>query len=539
VGSSGVDFDVIVIGAGINGAGCAHDAARRGLSVLLIDKGDVGSGTTSASTRLIHGGLRYLEHGELGLVRESLHERERLLRLAPHLVHRLEMLIPFYRKGRRRRSTIIAGLYLYDVLSAGSKRPRHKVLSRDEATARIPALSQAGLIGGALYADAQVEFPERLAFENALAAVEHGAELRTYTRVDRIVVENGAVRGVEFTDAITGETGLSRSKVIVNAAGPWVDEVLGRSESPDRPRLIGGTLGSHISVERFQGAPSVAVYAEAEEDGRPFFVIPWNGILLIGTTDVPYAGDPDQVAVSAADMTYLISSTNRLFPVPALTPGDVLYTWCGVRPLPYAPGKGAAGITRRHVVHDHAPVTEGLISLIGGKLTTYRHFSEIAVDLVIRKLGRRAPSTTASAFLPGSEMDPAKVLRAVEGCAELRAAAPRLVRTYGSRSLEIVKAVQSQPELARPLTHDGAVTAAEIAFCVEREHPRTLGDVLLRRTMVGLDPRTTAEDAAAIAREVAAISGWDAKRLEAELSSYLAEHDSHRGGYPRGEVMVS
>src|SRR6185436_2440792 len=281
------EYELIVIGAGINGAAIAREAAVAGFKVLIVERGDIGCGTSSASSRLIHGGLRYLEHAEFGLVYESLHERERLLTLAPHLVEPLEICIPVYGGARRGRFQVGVGLSLYDLLSAGKSLPRRRMFGRDEMLAKMPGLNPDGLVGGASYYDAQVRYPERLVVENVRDAVDHGAVLETYTRVTRVRVERGRAIGVDWTSA-RGQGG-ARAPLIVNAAGPWVDEVLG----PIRhTRLIGGTKGSHIVVPPFRGAPTIGVYVEAAADGRPFFILPWNEQILVGTTDERYDGDP-------------------------------------------------------------------------------------------------------------------------------------------------------------------------------------------------------------------------------------------------------
>ncbi|HKQ53737.1 MAG TPA: FAD-dependent oxidoreductase, partial [Pyrinomonadaceae bacterium] len=243
-------FDLIVIGAGVNGAGVARDAAMRGLKVLLLDKGDISSGTSAWSTRLIHGGLRYLEHGELGLVRESLRERERLLSIAPHLVRPLPMLIPVYAGARRGLLTIRAGMILYDLLSRGKSLKRHRMLSKAETLRRAPGLAAEDLRGAALYYDAQVEYAERLVFENALSAARHGATVLTYSRVDNFIVEDAAARGVEFTDLINNTAHVARGRVLLNVSGPWVDLVLARGGRAGE-RLVCGTKGSHLVVDEF------------------------------------------------------------------------------------------------------------------------------------------------------------------------------------------------------------------------------------------------------------------------------------------------
>ena len=375
-------YDVVIIGAGINGAGIARDAAMRGLKVLLIEKGEIGAGTTSASTRLIHGGLRYLEHFEFGLVRESLRERETLLRIAPKLVRPLAMVIPIYKRSRRGWLMIRAGMVLYDLLSWGKSLPRHRMLSRAESLERWPGLNPEGLVGSALYYDAQVEFPERLVRVNIQSAREFGAEVLTHTRVKKITAS-----GVEFGGQ------FAEAAVIINAAGPWIDLVLEHA-SVKSPKLIGGTKGSHIVLHPFPGAPANAIYLEARSDGRPIFIIPWNKLYLIGTTDVPFVADPDEVRCEDWEIDYLLSETNFALPGAKLTRDNILQTYSGVRPLPYQSS------TRRHFIREH-PQLSNLLSIAGGKLTTYRSLSEECVDLIFRKLGKAVPPcTTAAERLP-------------------------------------------------------------------------------------------------------------------------------------------
>ncbi|HEU0115947.1 MAG TPA: glycerol-3-phosphate dehydrogenase/oxidase, partial [Thermomicrobiales bacterium] len=402
-GTTTLTYDLIVIGAGINGAGIARDAALRGLRVLLLDKGDLGGGTSSGPTRLIHGGLRYLEHGEIGLVRESLRERERLLHAAPHLVRPLPLLIPIYRGDRRGWRLIALGMAAYDLLSFDKSLPRHQMLGRRQALALAPGLRADGLLGAARYFDAQVEFPERLVVENALSARDHGATLRTYARVERLLVEGGRVVGVRI--AANGDAGEDAfAPVVVNVAGPWVDAVLADAGDAATRRLVGGTKGSHLVVPSFPGAPRDALYVEAHRDGRPFFIIPWNELYLIGTTEVRFGGDLDALAASDQEIAYLLEETNRVIPAAGLERNDIRYTYAAARPLPRQTGGESGATTRRHIIHDHATAggPRGLISIVGGKLTTYRELAEQTVDVVFRRLGRHAPpSPTRDAALPG------------------------------------------------------------------------------------------------------------------------------------------
>jgi glycerol-3-phosphate dehydrogenase len=507
-------YEMIVIGAGINGAAIAREAALAGLKVLLVERGDIGCGTSSASSRLIHGGLRYLEHAELGLVRESLLERERLLELAPHLVEPLELCIPIYRTARRKRWQIAVGLALYDLLSAGKSLPRRRMFGRDELLAHLPGLNPDGLVGGASYYDAQVRYPERLVVENVRDAVGHGATLKTYTRVTRVRVDGGRAVGVEWRSA--SGAGAAAARLIVNAAGPWVDEVLG----PIRhTRLIGGTKGSHIVVPPFAGAPRSGVYVEAGADARPFFILPWNGLVLIGTTDERYEGDPGGATIDARERAYLVAETERVFPGAAGLEGRVLYTHTGVRPLPYKPRGAEGAITRRHLVRRHR-AARGLYSIVGGKLTTHRALAEDVLAKLEGELPRRVPhDVTRERPLPGALPAPERA----ELLEELRARfggrqAERLARIYGRFAADIA-ALAAEPGLAEPLG-DNAVLTAELVYAVTHEWAVSLEDLLQRRTMAGLDADFGLNAAPAAADALTRLGIWDAARAEHELAAY-------------------
>jgi glycerol-3-phosphate dehydrogenase len=508
-------FDLIVVGAGINGAGIARDATMRGLKTLLLDKQDIAAGTTAWSTRLIHGGLRYLEHGEVGLVRESLRERERLLRIAPHLVTPLPLLIPIFAGDRRGPLLIRAGMTAYDALSFDKTLPGHRMLNRNEALARAPGLNPDGLRGAALYYDAQATYVERLAVENAVDAQEKGCVVRLGARVIGPIVEGGRVAGVEAEIADAGESFAARAEAVVNVGGPWVDAVLGGP----KPRLIGGTKGSHIVVAPFPGAPADALYVEARRDGRPYFVVPWNDQYLIGTTDSRYDGDLDWVVADDDEIAYLLAETNRVLPGASLDAADVLSSYAGVRPLPYRENGAAGAITRRHLVRDHAAHggPAGLLSIVGGKLTTYRELAEQATDEVFRLLRRPAPPCrTADEPLPGARGSPSAALP--DDLAP--ASADHLRRVYGSRAADVVALAARDRSLLEPFDPDSGAIGAEIVWAVERERARALADILLRRTMVGLGPSVGVgpdQAAAAVARRS---FGWDAARADAEVAAY-------------------
>jgi glycerol-3-phosphate dehydrogenase len=520
-------FDLVVIGAGINGCGIARDAARRGLRVLLVDKGDIGGGTTSWSTRLIHGGLRYLEHGEIGLVRESLRERERLLRIAPHLVRPLPLLLPIYEGDRRGTWLIRAGMLAYDLLSYDKSLPRYQMLSREEALARAPGLNPHGLRGAALYYDAQVQFPERLAVENALAARAAGATVLTYTKVRRILKEAGAVRGVELANATDEQRVAVSAPVVVNVAGPWVDAVLAADPAVERVSLIGGTKGSHLVVGAFPGAPQDALYAAAREDARPFFIIPWNSQYLIGTTDLRFTGDPDRIRASAAEIDYLLTEANRLLPTAGLDRQEIHYTYAGVRPLPFVSTRAAGAITRRHVLHDHAASgVKGLVSIIGGKLTTYRELAQQTVDWAQRALERPVTQArTGDEPLPGAygldgDLDSFRRRFAIE-CGVPERSAEHLLDVYGSRASDVL-ALATNEGLRRPFDPWSGAIGAEVVYAFEVEGAVTLTDALMRRTMVGLGPDLGIGADNAAAALAASYFGWTATRRHQEIAAYRA-----------------
>ena len=527
-GTNHTHYDLIVIGAGINGAGIARDAALRGLKVLLLDKRDMSSGTTATSSRLIHGGLRYLEHYEFGLVRESLRERERLLFVAPHLVKPLPLTLPIYAGHQRGPLMIRLGMIAYDVLSYDKSLPRHTMYSRDAALKHEPGLAAKGLKAAARYYDAQVTFPERLVLENVLDAVAHGATVRMHARVEDLFVEAGVVRGVRYVDTLTGAAAEARGTVTINVAGPWVDEVLAALGYGSRSkRLIGGTKGSHIVVHPFPGAPKDALYIEARQDGRPYFIIPWNGLYMIGTTDVRYDGDHDRVVASEEEITYLLTETNLAIPEAGLERDDVLYTWAGLRPLPYQPEGKEGAITRRHIVKDHAPKVEGLLSIIGGKLTTYRELAEQAVDAAYKKLGRKAPrSRTGDLPLPGGVrlFDAFADRFRKERPAWLSAeSADWLLAVYGTRTRDVVALAEQEASLRATLSHATPAIGAVIPFAFAQEHARTLSDAMLRRTMVALGPDAGLRSAEAAAQVAQQSLGWDDARTAEELQRFYDE----------------
>lgn len=513
------EFELIVIGGGINGAAIAREAALAGIDVLLLEREDFGSGTSAASTRLIHGGLRYLEHAEFALVRESLVERERLLAHAPHLVAPLEIFLPLTRRSRRGRLAIRLGMSLYDLLSFGKSLPRHRMLGREALLDALPGLDPDGLVGGAAYFDAQIAFPERLVLENVLAAEAAGATVANYTAARDILVDSGRVAGVAWSDG--DRPGTARAPLVVNAAGPWVDQVLGQWQ---RKPLLGGTRGSHLITRAFAGAPAHAVYAEAASDGRPFFVIPWNGLWLIGTTDERDHGDPGAATISAAEYNYLIAETRRLFPAAQDLERQVCYTQAGIRPLPASNRARTGAITRRHLVIRHREI-EGLWSIVGGKLTTHRALA----DDCLRRLApdalrdRRWSSTTSERALPGALAADERDALIDEATRLVGAAtAARWWRTYGGASASLLARMRESAELRQRIGPESDMLVVELEHAIRVEHARTLADVLLRRTMIGLGPDSGRRAAPLAADWLVRLGLWDKAKAGEDLQAYRA-----------------
>ena len=492
----------------------------RGLKVLLLDKGDIGGGTSAWSTRLIHGGLRYLEHGEIGLVRESLREREILIKIAPHLVRSLPILIPIYKNARRGTNKIRLGMFVYDILSFGKSMPRHRMLSRDEVIEKIPNLEPEGLLGAAVYWDAQVRFAERLVLENVVSAVEHSARVLTYTKVTELFTRDGRSVGVVLKDQLTGEVQTAEAKVVVNAAGPWIDQITDIGGGPSR--LIGGTKGSHLIVPAFEGAPKEAIYVEAAKDGRPFFIIPWNKKYLIGTTDIRYDGDPDLATITDEEIDYLLRETNRVLPAANLDRKHILFTYSGVRPLPFTADRREGAITRRHFIRQDSRLGN-LFSIVGGKLTTYRMLSEQAVDRIERELKVQPhPCRTAHVMLPGASLDDfnAWMKEIKQLSSESRRTTVRLIRMYGARATRVAELIRDISTLAGRIDRETGAIAAEVVYAFKHEFARTLADCLLRRTMVGFNSKcglNAVEAAAEVGRK---FLGWSHVHCAREVNDY-------------------
>jgi glycerol-3-phosphate dehydrogenase len=518
-------FDVIVVGGGITGAGVARDAALRGLSCLLLEKGDFASGVTSKSTRLIHGGLRYLANFEVDLVAESLRERAILRQQAPYLIHPMPILIPIYKEDPHGRAIMSIGIHLYDLLSHEKDIPHYFTSNRETTLGFEPRLNKEGLAGSALFYDHQIMMPERLVIENIVSAREAGALLLNYTRVEKIEETNNGVE-VLAQDMLSKAASPFRAKVLVNAAGPWIDRVR-HAGNLDQRKIIYPTKGVHLVVPRL----SEQALFVTSRDGRMFFILPLGAYSLIGTTDTKYGGDLDEVHADQDDIDYLLRESKRVLPGLSLDRGSILYTYAGIRPLAFS-GASESRISRKHRVIQEGK-TGRIITIAGGKLTTYRNMAKDTVDAACRVIGVKARCTTDNRALPGGLSDGYEryLKEAVPAMSSQYSVAPELVRHligfYGSRSkdvLELAKSDQVLRETISPESHD---IYAQVLFSVREEGSRTLSDIVFRRMHLGITASRGLKQIEKIADLVARELNWskdeEQQHIEAFKKSLLRE----------------
>jgi glycerol-3-phosphate dehydrogenase len=518
------NFDVIIIGGGVNGVGIAQEASLQGYRTLLLEQDDLCSGVSAWSGRLAHGGLRYLEHFDFALVRESLLERERLVKNAPHLAKHVPWIMPVYKHNKRGGQLVRLGMILFDILSFDKSAPRHKFLNKKKVLEKFPTIETDGLKGGFHYWDGQIELAERLCVELALDAKANGAIIRTHSRVESPVLSGKKVTGVTYKDLITGEVHTAHAPVVYNVAGPWIDRVFTQSaELPSQPRLNGGTKGSHLIVNAFPGAPKEVVYYETRTDGRLILVIPWLGKYMLGTTDIRWEKDPGEARCDIGELEYLLSEVNALIPQAKLTIKDVLYTYSGVRPLPYEPEKNESAVTRTHILFDHkSNGADGLVTVVGGKLTTFRQLSEDAItDLHKRFKRKNTKSLTRNRKLPGAQFDDFKTLvldLIYQGASEITA--QRLAQIYGSRALEIWKIVELDKSSSEMIEASIGLTRAEVEYVLDQEFPKTLADLMARRLVLAFESGHGLNVVQRIAEIAAGKLRWSAAEIALQIDGY-------------------
>jgi glycerol-3-phosphate dehydrogenase len=532
------ELDVLIVGAGITGAGIALDCAGRGLRVAFVDASDLGSGTSSRSSRLIHGGLRYLETFDFRLVFEALAERRRLLQLAPHLVRPLPFLFPVHRGIGPGRLKLGAGMWLYDLLSLFRGVGRHRMLGRDAALEREPAMRTEGLRGGAIYFDAQVD-DARLTLAVARAAHHGGAIALPYVRVTGFSKDaEGRVTGAQLRDEISGEDRVLAAKLVVVAAGPWTDEVR-RLADPDATARLRITKGVHVVLPRERVGNEGAIIFQSPVDGRVMFILPWGDFTYIGTTDTDFQGDMAEPTAEAADVEYLLASANELFPAARLKAAEVISTWGGVRPL-LAPAKGRGNSTgRTSREHEIWREENGLLCVAGGKLTTYRPMAAEVTDRAAQILKKEHNLESGDFYtehvrLPGSPAEPwqeflSAFLARASAVGIPEATATHLASAYGEDADDLLSRFAEQPALAQPISPPLPYTLGEIDHVIASEMALTLDDVMRRRLHLTYEMNDGGASVAdTVARHMAGLPelGWDEDEIQRQIEHYLAIRDS-------------
>ncbi|MGH8920833.1 MAG: glycerol-3-phosphate dehydrogenase/oxidase [Actinomycetes bacterium] len=540
------EFDVLVVGGGVVGAGCALDAVSRGLSVALVEARDWASGTSSRSSKLIHGGLRYLEMLDFRLVREALMERGLMLqRLAPHLVQPVPFLYPL--TSRWERPYVGAGMVLYDTLGSGSGwargLPRHRHLSRRQARAAFPALRADALTGAVQYWDAQVD-DARHTMTLVRTAAAYGARVANRAQVVDFLRRDGRVTGAMVRDLETGQDLRVRARQVINATGVWTDDTQALVEAapPGAGRIrVRASKGVHLVVPRDRIRAEVGLILRTERS--VLFVIPWGRHWIIGTTDTKWDLDKAHPAASKADIDYLLDHVNRVVTDP-ISAEDVEGVYAGLRPLLAGESDATSKLSREHLVVQQVP---GLVVVAGGKYTTYRIMARDAVDVAALGLERTAPAGAPGDAVPGGAV-PASVtenlpLLGAEGFAALRnnrhhlAAScgltldvvDHLLRRYGSLVYDILELIRARPELAEPLPGGEDYLAAEVVYAVAAEGARHVPDVLVRRTRISIEGWDRGGSTArAAARLMAPLLGWDDTEIAREVEHYLGRLEAER-----------
>lgn len=529
-------FDLLVVGGGITGAGVALDAAARGLSVALVEARDWGSGTSSKSSKLVHGGLRYLQQRDYLLVREGLVERQRLLANAPHLVRPLAFLIPLFgRDGVVNRTVAKAystALWSYDVVGGMKIGMRHRRIDRAEAARLFPPLRAELLVAGFIYWDARAD-DARLTLTVARTAADHGAVTANHAPVGELLRDshgkiNGAVLGASRAGNGPDTAGIRiEAGAVVNASGVWADEVRQLGE-PRTPTSLRPAKGVHITVPAARLRTEVAVVLPVPGDRRSIFVVPWGDHVYVGTTDTDYDGPLDDPRCTQADIAYLVSAVNTFVSEP-ISDSDVVATWAGLRPLvKEASTERTADLSRRHHVSTSA---HGLVTVTGGKLTTYRRMAADAVDAALVQLGqggrRRGRSPTKRLRLHGAD-DPEQVASRLAGAVAADVAA-HLAGRHGTDAAAVAALAGARPELGRPLVPGLPYLAAEAVWAAREEMAVSLEDVMARRTRsVILDRDATASAAPSVAEVVGAELGWDRTEQDRQVAELRALLDSER-----------
>ena len=508
-------LDLLIIGGGITGVAVARDAAMRGFRTALVEKDDFGSGTSSRSSRLIHGGIRYLEYMQFGLVFQSCNERRTMRKIAPRLVRPLPFLYPLYRGQKPAPWKMRLGLTVYDAMGFFRNVQNHRWLQPDEVKRREPLVAGRGLLGAARFYDARVD-DARLTLITAKSAHGHGALLANYTRCVGLLKAGGRVVGAQVIDDRTGHEIEVRARVIINATGVWVDEVSELDEH-FKGGMTRPTKGIHLVIHRAKLASQHAVAFDVPRDGRHVFLIPWGDFALIGTTDTDYDGPLDAPAATREDVEYLLEAVQHTFPGAQMRPDDVISTFAGLRPLLFAEG-GAYALSREHEIVESP---SGLITIAGGKLTTHRLMGKQLTDRAEKRLAKefgvhQQCDCHTKEPLSGAQLGQAPVSGQDEQVSR------HLIETYGSDAAWIVGCAEGNSALGERIVPGLPYLMAEVAYAVQHEMALTLADVLIRRTHVIYEVRGGGlPRAPAVADLMAERLGWD----EAESDRQMAEYE--------------
>jgi glycerol-3-phosphate dehydrogenase len=513
-------FDVLIVGGGATGAFVARDAAMRGLSVALVERRDFASATSAHSSKLAHGGLRYLRNFEISLVRESLRERRNLMNIAPHLVRPLPFLLPVH-NGLRERAMLAAGLTLYDLLSFDRNRlndssqrlPGHRWIGKHDALAREPVLAADGFSGAFEYHDAQMYAPERIALECLIDADAHGAALANYVTAHKLLMRDGRCEGCTVEDGLTGAQFDIKARTVLVAAGPWADLFLEQASGQASAHKLIRSKGIHLLV------PQMSQSALTIEAGSGhLFALPWRGHTLLATTDTPFTGDPASVAATEIDIKDFLATINHFIPAAHLTRDNVEFFYAGLRPLVSDGSKDSYNVSRRSQLVDHASEhLDGVFSALGGKWTTSRGLAEEITDALAAKLGRKtATCTTATTPLPGGRFDTFDALakgfqKTYPGISTVR----HLVHMFGARLPLVLRGAKVSDLAALGESGD---CSAQIGFTVEHEMALTLEDVVMRRTGLGQFGKPDAAVLEKIAAIMAARLGWNSDKQASEIT---------------------
>lgn len=522
-----VQFDLIVIGGGITGAATARDAALRGLSVLLVEKDDFAAGTSSRSSKLIHGGLRYLETYQFRLVAESVRERERMLTLAPHLTEVKPFLYLLYDGYPESKFRLNLGLTFYDVVSGSWRRRRHRMLSPKQVLQREPCLRSDGLKGAGLYYDVMTD-DARLTLDTAKGAAEAGALLINHAAVTGLVLESGRCRGVTITDTETTEVADIHATQVVNATGPWTDCTRSLEHAPTNHRLR-PTKGAHIVLRKKDFPLDTAVFLRSPDDNRVVWPTPSldQDAVYIGTTDTDYDGDLDNVQPDEKDIRYLLNVANHTIPGAGLTEKDVVGSWAGLRPLiAPPPGVSEAKTSREHAITVGAT---GLITISGGKLTSNRVMAKHLVDAAVSAMGKKPARHSAAASTPisGGADSSGVAASATRAGVPAELGALWLAR-YGSNAAKLMQ-LWEWDESNREVIGPRGLSKAELVHAVRQEMATTLEDLMVRRTSIFFwDPEGGLATIDRIADEMASLLGWSDERRADEVANYTALVRAHR-----------